>query len=115
MYATSARSALELPDRVPTPTPLARAGAILVATGRPARLSLMLLLDKPSLNPSGRLVPWMSSGRVAAVLVLGLTLWLLRSFVVPFIWATIIALSSWPLYRRFARFLPKRLQGHLTP
>jgi len=41
--------------------------------------------------------------------VLLLCLWLLRSFLVPIAWAVIIALASWPLYRRFGEHLPRQL------
>lgn len=61
------------------------------------------------------LTPWLNVRRVAAVLILGLTIWLIRSFVVPLIWATIFAVSNWPLYRRSVQFLPERLSAHVIP
>jgi predicted PurR-regulated permease PerM len=45
---------------------------------------------------------------VLTALALLFCLWLLRSFLVPLTWAFIIALASWPLYRKFAARLPPR-------
>jgi len=56
-----------------------------------------------------------SAGSILIALVLLLTLWTLRGFFVPLTWAGIIALSSWPLYRRFAARLPARFASHVTP
>jgi predicted PurR-regulated permease PerM len=64
---------------------------------------------------TAQLAPWLSPRRVAAVLVLVLTVWLIRSFIVPLIWATIFAVSNWPLYRRSAQYWPKALQAHVVP
>jgi predicted PurR-regulated permease PerM len=58
---------------------------------------------------------WLSSRRVAAVVVLGLALWLIRSFIVPLIWAAIFATSNWPLYRRCAHYLPSGMKNHVLP
>ncbi len=41
--------------------------------------------------------------------------WLIRSFVVPLIWATIFAISNWPLYRLASRHLPDALKSHVLP
>ena len=70
--------------------------------------------------PHDRLVtgwppPWLSSRRVAAAIVLALTFWLIRSFVVPLIWATIFAVANWPLYRRCALHLPDALRARVLP
>ncbi len=53
--------------------------------------------------------------RICAITVLGLAAWLLRSFLVPFVWAIIICVASWPLYRRAARLLPEKLRGKWAP
>jgi predicted PurR-regulated permease PerM len=58
---------------------------------------------------------WFNSRRVAAVVILGLTLWLIRSFIIPLIWAAIIATANWPIYRRCARALPEALRSHVLP
>jgi len=45
---------------------------------------------------------WLVTG-----LALAFALWLLRSFLVPMAWSFMLALATWPLYRRFAaRLLP---------
>jgi predicted PurR-regulated permease PerM len=40
---------------------------------------------------------------------------LIRSFVVPLIWATIFAVANWPLYRGCARHLPNALRARVLP
>jgi len=55
------------------------------------------------------------TGWIAGALVLLLSFWILRSFVVPLAWASIVALASWPVYRRFANRLPKRFASTWTP
>lgn len=52
---------------------------------------------------------------MAGAFILLLSLWILRSFVVPLAWASIVALASWPVYRRFADRLPRRFASNLTP
>jgi predicted PurR-regulated permease PerM len=49
------------------------------------------------------------------VVVLGLTLWLIRSFIVPLIWAAIFAIANWQIYRRCAQHLPDALRVHVLP
>ena len=58
---------------------------------------------------------WLNPKRMFVIFVLGLVLWLLRSFFVPLIWATIICVASWPLYRRSSRLLSKRMRAKLAP
>ena len=43
---------------------------------------------------------------MAAAIALGFALWILRSFLVPMTWAFMIALATWPLYRRFVAGIP---------
>ena len=64
---------------------------------------------------SGWPPPWLSSRRVAATVFLALTFWLIRSFVVPLIWAAIFAIANWPLYRRCAQYLPSALRARVLP
>jgi predicted PurR-regulated permease PerM len=52
---------------------------------------------------------------VWAALVLLLSALVLRSFLEPLLWAAIIAVASWPLYRRFARRLPGSMASSVTP
>jgi predicted PurR-regulated permease PerM len=58
---------------------------------------------------------WLNSRRIAAVVVLGLTFWLIRSFIIPLIWAAIFAIANWQIYRRCAQHLPKALRDHALP
>jgi predicted PurR-regulated permease PerM len=57
----------------------------------------------------------LSSRRIAAALVLGLTFWLIRSFMIPLIWAAVFAIANWPLYRRCAQYVPAAMRAHLLP
>ena len=52
---------------------------------------------------------------MAAVVVLGLTFWLIRSFIIPLIWAAIFAIANWQIYRRCAQHLPDALKAHVLP
>jgi len=58
---------------------------------------------------------WLSSRRIAAAVVLGLTFWLIRSFLIPLIWAAVFAIANWPLYRRCAQHLPAAMREHVLP
>ena len=57
----------------------------------------------------------MVSRRIAAAVVLGLTFWLIRSFLVPLIWAIVFATANWPLYRWCAQHVPKVLRAQVLP
>jgi predicted PurR-regulated permease PerM len=48
-------------------------------------------------------------------LILLLSVWILRSFLEPLLWAAVIAIASWPIYRRFARSLPGWMASSVTP
>jgi predicted PurR-regulated permease PerM len=50
-----------------------------------------------------------------AALVVLLSGWILRSFFQPLVWASIIAVATWPIYRRFAQRLPVRALANATP
>src|SRR6266853_1994889 len=54
-------------------------------------------------------------GWISTSLVLLLALWILRGFLVPLTWAVIIALATWPLYRRFSAWLPQRFSSNGIP
>jgi predicted PurR-regulated permease PerM len=41
--------------------------------------------------------------------------WIIHSFLVPLAWASIIAIATWPIYRRFAAYLPSRMATSATP
>jgi predicted PurR-regulated permease PerM len=60
-----------------------------------------------------------STKRIAAV-VLGillalLALWMLRSFLPALVWALVIAIATWPLYRRFMRARGAAARGRALP
>jgi predicted PurR-regulated permease PerM len=50
-----------------------------------------------------------------AALVVLLSGWILRSFFEPLVWASVIAVATWPIYRRFAQRLPARVASNVTP
>ena len=56
-----------------------------------------------------------SALKIAAVMLLGVTVWVLRSFLVPLIWAAILAIANWPLYRRALRSVPAWMRPTLIP
>ena len=49
------------------------------------------------------------------MVILGLTLWLIRSFIIPLVWAAIFAIANWPIYRRCAQHLPDSLRAQVLP
>lgn len=55
------------------------------------------------------------AGWIVGAAILLLSLWILQSFVVPLAWASIVAVASWSVYRRFADRLPRRFASNLTP
>jgi predicted PurR-regulated permease PerM len=52
---------------------------------------------------------------IAGALIAGLSIWILWSFLKVLLWAAIIAVATWPLYRRFARHMPSRMASNVTP
>src|SRR5689334_11297758 len=54
-------------------------------------------------------------GWISTSLVLFLAAWILRSFLVPLAWAVIIALATWPFYRRFSAYFPQRFAFNGIP
>src|ERR687883_345504 len=53
--------------------------------------------------------PRRGGGGGPALALLGL--WLARSFLTPLAWGVLLAVTLWPLYRRFCHFLPERGRG----
>lgn len=53
--------------------------------------------------------------RISAGLIAGLSLCILWSFLQPLLWASVIAVASWPIYRRFARSMPSGMASNATP
>ena len=57
----------------------------------------------------------LSFRRIAAAVVLALSFWLIRSFLIPLIWAAVFAIANWPLYRLCALRAPKAIRAHVLP
>jgi len=51
----------------------------------------------------------LTSGWVYAASILVLAVWVLRGFFQPLSWACVIAVATWPLYRRFVAHMPSRM------
>jgi len=67
-------------------------------------------------RPQVRAVASLSKGRwLWPALVLLLSAWIIHSFFLPIAWASIIAIATWPVYRRFASRMPSRLASSATP
>jgi len=60
-----------------------------------------------------------SSQRIAGVVLSGalvlLGLWILHRFLPALVWAVVLAIALWPLYRRLLAALPARRQRMLAP
>ena len=50
-----------------------------------------------------------------AALVVLLSAWIIHFFFLPLAWASIVAIATWPLYRRFASHMPSRMASSATP
>jgi len=48
-------------------------------------------------------------------LVVALSAWIIHGFIVPLTWASIIAIATWPIYRRFVSHMPLRMASSVTP
>jgi Thiamine pyrophosphate enzyme, C-terminal TPP binding domain len=48
-------------------------------------------------------------------MIAGLSISILWSFLKVLLWAAIIAVATWPLYRRFARHMPSSMASNVTP
>jgi predicted PurR-regulated permease PerM len=63
--------------------------------------------------PPASLQRWARLAAVTAVVALGL--WILREFVAALVWAAVLAVAFWPLYRRLPRLLHRSAGGVLAP
>ncbi len=52
---------------------------------------------------------------IAGALIAGLSISILWSFLKVLLWAAIIAIATWPIYRRFARHMPSSMASNVTP
>jgi predicted PurR-regulated permease PerM len=57
----------------------------------------------------------LSSGWVWGAVIVLLSAWILKSFLLPVLVACVTAIASWPLYRRFADRMPPRTLRSATP
>jgi predicted PurR-regulated permease PerM len=57
----------------------------------------------------------LSPSSLSAALVIGLSIWILWSFIQPILWGSVLAVATWPIYRRFAAQMPGRLASSATP
>jgi predicted PurR-regulated permease PerM len=55
-----------------------------------------------------------TGGRFYGALIVALSAWILQSFLLPLLVACVTAIASWPLYRRFAARLPRRMPPSAT-
>jgi predicted PurR-regulated permease PerM len=53
--------------------------------------------------------------RILAAAILALALWIVHGFIQPILAAGVVAIASWPLYARFARYVPRRLGAGAAP
>jgi predicted PurR-regulated permease PerM len=53
-------------------------------------------------------------GRFFGALIIGLSAWILQSFLLPLLVACVTAIASWPLYRQFVAHLPRRMPPGAT-
>ncbi|MGZ5117451.1 MAG: AI-2E family transporter [Burkholderiales bacterium] len=60
-------------------------------------------LDAPAFNVR------LTRAWVCGALIVVLSVWILKSFLLPVLVACVTAIASWPLYRRCAEFMPPRL------
>ena len=52
---------------------------------------------------------------IAGALIAGLSISILWGFLKVLLWAAIIGVATWPIYRRFARHLPSSMASNVTP
>lgn len=50
-----------------------------------------------------------------AALVVLLAAWIIHGFFQPLAWAAMLGAATWPIYRRFAAWMPSRLASSVTP
>jgi predicted PurR-regulated permease PerM len=56
-----------------------------------------------------------SARRLWAASLLLLSAWIIHGFLLPLVWASVIAVATWPMYRRFAARMPAFLASTVTP
>lgn len=75
--------------------------------------------DPPEETRPAGLTPFFSTQRLSRLLLAGslivLGLWIVHRFMPALVWATIIAIAVWPLYRRAERAFPPRRHRILLP
>jgi predicted PurR-regulated permease PerM len=52
---------------------------------------------------------------IAGAVIAGLSIAILWGFLKVLLWAAIIAVATWPIYRRFARHMPSSMASNVTP
>src|SRR5262245_13966102 len=72
-------------------------------------------MDVEARNDAGVWQLRLSNGSLLAALAIGLSIWILWSFVQPLLWGSVLAVATWPLYRRFAASMPAHLASSATP
>ena len=50
-----------------------------------------------------------------ATLVVACSVWIIHGFFQPLAWSAMLAAATWPIYRRFAVWMPSRLASSVTP
>ena len=55
-----------------------------------------------------------TAGRFYGALIIGLSAWILQSFLLPLLVACVTAVASWPLYRQLAARFPRRMPPSAT-
>ena len=74
-----------------------------------------LIVDRRTEDRAWALKLNFKAGWFLALVVFLLSAWILRSFFEPLLWASVIAIATWPTYRRFAHQLPQRVHPNATP
>src|SRR5690242_16006195 len=55
------------------------------------------------------------AGMALALAVIGVGVWVLYDFLPALVWAGVLAIALWPVYRRLLRLLPQRCDRLLAP
>jgi predicted PurR-regulated permease PerM len=76
---------------------------------------LDVMVEEPKQDRTWALKLQLNTSWVWAALVVLLSVWILRIFLEPLLWAAVVAIASWPIYRRFARSLPGWMASSVTP
>jgi predicted PurR-regulated permease PerM len=71
---------------------------------------------EPTPTPAVRPASSQSLARIAlASAVVAVGLWILRDFVAALVWATVLAIAFWPIYRRLRQPVPKPIDRVVAP